>query len=131
MKIKLIRLEKCDDGVLGMMLIDGVIFCATLEPEDKGNQRNISCIPAGNYTCKRYHSLKYPETYIVRNVPNRDLILFHAGNTEDDSHGCILLGKYHDRLKGKRAVLNSGETFKKFLKHTEEYDILELEIIYG
>lgn len=37
-------------------------------------------------------------------------ILIHAGNTEEDSAGCIILGE--NRVKGK--VINSRATFEKF-----------------
>ena len=51
-------------------------------------------------------------------------LLFHSGNVEDHTRGCILLGQYPAKLMGERAVLNSGTTFKKFMAlmgNTQEF----------
>ena len=114
--VKIIRLEKTYQGTLGVMLVQDLAFCITLEPEDLDNQRRISCIPEGVYLCKRVQSPRFGNTFEVTDVPGRSHILFHAGNTEDDTMGCILVGNTFDKLRGKRAVLNSGQTFKRFLK---------------
>lgn len=113
--VELIRLEESEEGTLGVLKINKQYFCSTLEPSDKENKKNVSSIPAQQYMCEFYSSPKYEKTYQVMNVPDRDYILFHAGNTIKDTKGCILLGQYPDKLRGDRAVLNSGETFKKFL----------------
>ncbi|MHA1379295.1 MAG: DUF5675 family protein [Candidatus Helarchaeota archaeon] len=130
MKLDLLRIEKTDQGTIGVLLIDKIAFCATLEPEDLNNQENISCIPEGSYICERVNSPKYGNTFEVKNVPNRNHILIHSGNTEDHTMGCILLGQYFGKLRGSRAVLNSGATFKRFLKgmKIKEIDSFKLNI---
>jgi len=55
-------------------------FALTLEREWHLNERNISCIPAGNYQCKRVQSPKFGNTFEVKDVPHRSHILFHKGN---------------------------------------------------
>ena len=57
-----------------------------------GNKPQISCIPAGKYLCKRKVSPHFGETFEVTGVPGRGDILFHEGNTEENTQGCILLG---------------------------------------
>lgn len=126
--VKIIRTEKTVDGVFGDLFIDNDYFCKTLEPEDKSNMTGISCIPEGTYICKRYHSEKYPNTFEVTNVKDRSYILIHPGNTEDDSRGCILIGETLGKLKGKRAILNSGKTFKNFMMRFENVDQFKLII---
>ena len=126
--VKIIRKEKTVDGVFGDMFIDDDLFCVTLEPEDKNNQVGISCIPEGTYICKRYHSQKFPNTFEVTNVKDRSYILIHSGNTEDASRGCILIGETMGKLKGKRAILNSGKTFKNFMMRFENVDQFKLII---
>lgn len=129
MKVELFRLEGSDQGTLGALRINGEIFCCTLEPSDEDNQKNISCIPTGNYLCKRVNSPKYGDTFEVTNVPNRTHILVHKGNVEKNTKGCILLGQYWGKLGQNRAVLNSGKTFKKFLEVTKEVDEFNLFIV--
>jgi hypothetical protein len=104
-----------EDGTFGTLQIDGMDFCYTLELPDRDNASNISCIPAGEYNIRPYSSERFGRTYIVKEVSGRSGILFHAGNTIADTKGCILLGETLGKLKGDRAVLNSGVTFKRFL----------------
>jgi hypothetical protein len=113
--LELIRLESWLGGTVGVLKIDKEVFCFTLEPKDLLNAINESCIPTGQYVCKRVNSPKFGNTFEVSNVPNRGNILFHAGNVAGDTLGCILEGSEVGKLKGERAVLNSGKTFKAFL----------------
>jgi hypothetical protein len=80
-------------GVLNVVR-NGVIVwqCHTLELPWLGNHRQISCIPTGSYNVKRRHSSKYGQHFHLVNVPNRDLILIHAGNFYHQTLGCILVG---------------------------------------
>ena len=128
--LDIIRLEENDPfGTLGMMRIQAQLFCATLEPPDLLNKKNVSSIPAQQYICKRYSSEKYPDTFQIICVPDRDKVLFHAGNTTDDTEGCPLLGQYPDKLAHyNRAVLNSGATFKRFMNIMHGHDVLHLTI---
>lgn len=113
--IELIRLEEGEQGTLGILKINKEVFCYTLEPTDKLNKPNESCIPAQQYICQRIDSPKFGDTFEIRNVPGRSHVLFHAGNTQDDTLGCVLLGQTVGKLKENRAVLNSGNTFRAFL----------------
>ena len=114
--VELIRLEDSEEGIFGILKIDKEVFCVTLEPPGRLNQREQSCIPAQQYVCSRYKSPAFGETFIVENVPNRSGILFHAGNTVKDTAGCILLAEHFGKLRGFRAVLNSGKTFEEFMQ---------------
>lgn len=114
--LEIIRLEEWDQGTIGVLKIDKSVFCYTLEPNDLLNIENKSSIPAQQYTIKIHESPKYGVTYKVENVPDRDNILFHPGNTNADTAGCIILGQVVGSLKSQRALLNSGYTFKEFIK---------------
>lgn len=129
MQTKVIRVEGTDEGTLGVLTVDGKYMGMTLEPEDRQNQQNVSCIPAGRYVCLRVVSPRFGETFEVLDVPGRSHILFHAGNTEDDTHGCFLLGATAGRLRGNRAVLNSGKTFRRFLELTASVERFDLLIV--
>lgn len=102
-------------GVFGVLLINGKIFCVTLEPCEYANKTFKSCIPAGCYELEKTVSQKFGTTYEVCNVPDRTHILLHRGNIVEHTEGCILLGEYFGKFKGNRAVLNSGKTFTNFM----------------
>lgn len=84
-------------GTLGELILDGKIICQTLERPWKDNAPEISCIPTGEYLCKRINSPKFGETFEITDVPNRTHILMHSGNYVTDSIGCVLLGMISDR----------------------------------
>ena len=93
----LIRDTFTENSTIGELFINGERFCDTLENPYLDNQRNVSCIPAGEYPVR----LRYPREsatreylhLLVQDVPNRDYILFHRGNFPKDTSGCILLGQ--------------------------------------
>ena len=116
MKIAITRIEVSPYGTFGAMTIDGRAFCVTLERPDLGNQPQVSCIPIGDYECRRKKSPKFGYTFEVMSVPGRGDILFHAGNYVKDSLGCILLGaSFENTFSGERMIANSSATFKKFM----------------
>ena len=127
--VELIRLENNHNyGTFGTLKIAKETFCVTLEPPDLLNERNVSCIPAGQYLCSRVNSPKFGNTFEVRHVPGRSNILFHAGNWVKNTEGCILLAQSYGKIHGDRAVLNSGSTFRNFLNEMREHYTFHLTI---
>ena len=127
--VRLIRIEEnFEFGTFGVLAINSEMFCLTLEPPSQENASNISSIPCQQYFCERYSSERYPSTYQVMNVPGRFNILFHSGNTKDDTAGCILCGETIGKLKHDRAILNSGRTFNRLMALMEPYDRFHLTI---
>jgi hypothetical protein len=114
----LIRLEKSDQGLIGVLRLDDAVFCLTLELD-------TTFLKAGCYHCQRFSGTKWPDTFEIE-VPGHTAVLFHAGNTEVDTKGCVLLGSSVGKLKGDRAVLNSGETFRQFLEALKGRDFFTL-----
>jgi hypothetical protein len=111
---RLQRVCGSDKGTFGVLIKDEMTpLCVTCELPWKDNQKKISCIPAGTYKCEPYTSAKYPNVWQVTNVPNRDAILIHAGNTIKDIEGCILVGQSFGTLSGLPAVLVSGQTLAR------------------
>ena len=123
MRARIVRLEESDQGALGVFLFQGVIFCFTLEPDknDKGRPQ----IPQGVYHCQRFHGTKWPNTFEIL-VPGHTAVLFHSGNVEADTKMCVLLGATTGKLKGNRAVLNSGTTFEAFMKRLSDVNEFSL-----
>ena len=127
---KIIRLEESDYGALGVLVLDERILAITLEPDSADDVRFQ--VPSGEYMCKRFHGQKWPDTFEIP-VEGHVAILFHAGNIEKHTRGCVILGRYVGYLKGHRAVLNSGWTFKEFMIYLKDEDEFHLSIInaYG
>ncbi len=78
-------------------------------------------IPVGTYLCKRYLSPKF-ERYLfeITNVPGKEGVAIHAGNIVADTEGCVLLAEKLGKLYGDPAILNSGNTFNKFMSRMGE-----------
>lgn len=88
------RTTQTNDCTMGELREDdGTFVLYTLERPWRENAHRVSCIPAGHYVAKRTVTPQHGECFEVTGVPDRDAILFHAGNTAKDSAGCILLGK--------------------------------------
>jgi len=103
----LIRDTFSKESVIGELFINGERICDTLENPWKDNQRNISCIPEGEYPVRlrlaRESASRDYLHLLVQDVPNRDYILFHRGNTPKDTSGCILVG-----LGSQQDVVNNS-----------------------
>lgn len=129
-QVRIVRLETNPvHGTFGTLLLDSEAFCVTLEPYSRDNAQDISCIPTGQYLCKRVDSPKYGNTFEITNVEGRSHVLFHPGNRDVNTEGCILLGQYYGKLSGDRAVLNSGNTFDKFIKELSDVNEFKLTVI--
>lgn len=100
----------------------GDFACKTLELPWRDNQRNVSCIPEGEYVVRRHQSPKFGQTFIILekhggHVSGRKWILIHQGNYVTDIRGCILVGNdFHDiNQDGLKDVVNSKATMAKML----------------
>lgn len=114
------------------VLIDkvGLPVLCTLENPWLDNEVGISCIPTGEYSCKKVNSPKYGEVFEVKDVENRTHILIHAGNTEKHTRGCILVGEKFGFLDSVPAVLNSKKTLA-YLHDLTGFNDFKLVIING
>lgn len=98
MNLVLTRLTVQGNATIGTLAVPGLtVPLWTLEDLWKGNKPRESCIPpAPRYPCKPHgwngEPVKFKKTYEVCKVPGRSAILFHAGNTDIDTQGCILVG---------------------------------------
>jgi hypothetical protein len=128
MNAEIIRVEQSNEGIFGVLKLEGRCFCVTLELPWVNNQNEISAIPKGEYTCYRVQSPSQGEVWQLQNVPNRKHVLIHAGNTTRDTLGCILVAQFFGKLQGNRAVLNSGTTFNQFMEVTRQVNRLDLTI---
>lgn len=124
------RIATNEDGTYGVLIDQTTPFTLTLEDPWLANQKDISCIPAGSYLCKRVDSPKFGDTFEIMDVPHRDHILFHWGNTEEDTRGCPLIGEEFGFLNEKMAVLSSKRGFDEFLERTKQEDEFLITILW-
>lgn len=103
------------------MRVDGDPFCFVLEdlPQVKkiaGETR----IPAGTYTVlltvspavavgKLWSPLPTTELPLLVNVPGFDGVRIHAGNTDKNTNGCLLVGDW----RGGEFIHNSRKTLER------------------
>ena len=83
----------CEMGVV-VDAVNGLPFACCIESPWLQNQQQISCIPTGTYKCSPFTSEENPDVYEVKNVPNRQEILFKIGEFVGDCKGDICLGMY-------------------------------------
>lgn len=113
---------------LGIIIAKGKMF-QCLELPWKDNQRNISCIPPGEYIVKflpKSASGKYRNVWHIQDVENRGGVLIHTGNKSSHSRGCVLIGLTRGILSGVRAILSSRVALARFnsLMNKETFKIV-------
>ena len=118
MNLRVIREPSTVAATLGILLIDGVFTCWTLE--DVVREVKIpgeTAIPAGRYDVRLSLSQRFqkllPE---ILAVPGFTGIRIHAGNTQADTHGCLLVGRIraYDRVEeSKLALMNVMEHLRR------------------
>jgi len=129
------RLLIGDDGAFGYLTRDdsGRQVAVTCERTFGDPGAPVVVIPPGTYRCVRgRHTLNgfdYFDTYEVTGVAGHSGLLFHSGNTEQDSKGCILVGKYFDRLGGLLAVLDSRAAFYELMVQLNGADEFQLTVV--
>jgi hypothetical protein len=79
------------DCTIGYLSIDG-FKCFSLELPDLGNEKDISCIPEGDYEYYYRVSPSNGPCLELKDVPNRRYIQTHAGNFTKQTAGCLLVG---------------------------------------
>lgn len=116
MKLELKRIALRDTYTIGKLYIDGEYFCDTIEDKVRDLNKNgvfdngeikikgKTAIPYGKYEVVWAYSPRFKRyTPRLLNVDSFSGVLIHAGNTANDSEGCILLGQ--NKVTGK--VINS------------------------
>ncbi len=122
MDLVLRRIHSESDGILGVLYSSDVhgFRCDTLEHAYRAPSGDfVPKLPPGFYACRRgMHKLEHMhvpfETFEVTDVPGHTGILFHVGNFNKDSDGCILLGECDQRAPNL-VLLHSKDTFNKFM----------------
>ena len=125
MEILVKRLYKTSAYTIGKMYIDRQYLCDTVEDCDRGLKQSMTsqqiavkkvygqtAIPTGRYKVTLTFSNKFKRVLpLVNDVNGFAGIRIHAGNTADDSLGCIIVGE--NKIKG--GVVNSKVTLERLM----------------
>ena len=128
MKLQVIRTQFGQDATNGMLFVDGLFECYTLEDQYQAVKvMHETCIPEGTYDIKfrtvgGFHT-KYKERYgnahhgmlHLQDVPNFTYILIHAGNTDEHTSGCLIVGETQQDLdlSDDGFIGHSGKAYTK------------------
>ena len=128
MKLTVVRTQFGKDATNGMLFIDGLFECYTLEDQYQAVKvMHETCIPEGTYDIKfrtvgGFHT-KYKERYgnahygmlHLQDVPNFTYILIHAGNTDEHTSGCLIVGETQQDLdiSDDGFIGHSGKAYTK------------------
>lgn len=128
MKLKLNRIYKAETYTIGKLYVDGVYFCDTLEDkvrEDGVKVFGETAIPKGTYHIAITYSNRFKRDMpLLLNVPMFEGIRIHSGNTDKDTHGCILVGK--NTINGK--VTASSMTYERLFEMLKQQKTITIKI---
>tara|TARA_B100001939_G_scaffold247136_1_gene214217 strand:+ start:515 stop:1117 length:603 start_codon:yes stop_codon:yes gene_type:complete len=131
MKLDVVRTQFGKDATNGMLFIDGVFECFTLEDQVRDGDKVMkeTAIPLGEYgiTLRTVGGFdaKYTSRYgadwhkgmlwLQPDPKGFKYILIHTGNTDEHTAGCLLVGETQQDLdKGKDGFVGgSGDAYKK------------------
>lgn len=94
MKIAIKRLHKTENSTIGELTIDGKFECYTLEDKERDVKiKGETAIPTGTYKVIINQSNRFKRLLpLLIAVPNFEGVRIHAGNSNHDTEGCILVG---------------------------------------
>ena len=115
MKIEVKRLHRTDNSTIGELTIDGKFECYTLEDIERNVKiKGETAIPKGTYKVIINQSNRFKRLLpLLIGVPNFEGVRIHAGNSNHDTEGCILVGQNRsvDYITKSRKAFDS--LFKK------------------
>ena len=131
MKLTLQRYLFAEDYTMGLLFIDGVYFCDTIEDKYRGQDLKgkkvygETCIPYGVYDVKITYSPKYKKDMPqILDVPYFTGVRIHSGNTAKDSSGCVIVGIKNENGK----VLESRKTYNTLIKRLETAKYIKIDV---
>jgi hypothetical protein len=143
MKLTVVRTQFGTDATNGILLVDGLFECYTLEDQYQAVKvMHETCIPEGTYDIKfrtvgGFHS-KYSERYgnahygmlHLQDVPNFTYILIHAGNTDEHTSGCLIVGETQQDLdiSDDGFIGHSGKAYSKLYSKVAKELLLGKEV---
>lgn len=120
-----------DKSTIGSLFVNGVFECFVLEDKDRSLHFQMpieeieklkvygaTCIPYGSYEIKLTMSNRFKRVLpLLLNVKGYEGIRIHVGNTDADTHGCLLPAL----AKGKDSVSKSTLAFNQLFTKLQNY----------
>jgi hypothetical protein len=127
MKLLLKRIHKTDISTIGELYIDGVFQCYTLEDIERNVKiKSETAIAKGKYKVMITMSNRFKRYMpLLLNVPNFQGVRIHAGNTNHDTEGCILVGQ----TRSKDFIGQSRKAYEKLFKKLQAAKDISIEIV--
>lgn len=129
MEIKLERYYSDERQTFGLLYIGTVFGCYTLEDQHRAEKvAGSTRIPEGCYRLKlrkfgghhNRYAKRFPDFHIgmveITGVEGFTDILFHIGNTPEDTAGCVLCGLAQSLHEGDVPLGRSAQGYEKFYK---------------
>jgi hypothetical protein len=89
MELELVR-TYFPNGTNGEFLLSNKRVCSSIELAWLDNKHGVSCIPEGRYELVKRYSEKFGWHLLLKDVPDRSLILIHPANDAvKELRGCI------------------------------------------
>ena len=143
MKLQVVRTQFGKDATNGLLFVNGVFECYTLEDQYQAVKvMHETCIPEGTYDIKfrtvgGFHE-KYKKRYgnehygmlHLQDVPNFTYILIHAGNTDEHTSGCLIVGETQQDLdlSDDGFIGHSGKAYSKLYNKVAKELLLGKEV---
>ncbi len=134
MELKLERSQFREDGIFGQLFDEkGAELAVTLEHAYPDGGDFWPKLPDGEYKCRRgTHKLPNAalpfETFEILGVPGHRGILFHVGNYNRDSDGCVLVGRYVIPIGNSQAISASRLVFEDFMDFLDGVNEFSLKV---
>lgn len=109
MRLRIERIRFLPDCTIGKLYVDEKFQCYTLEDCYRQDERRIedwkvpgaTAIPTGEYSVEITPSQRFERDLpLIKDVPGFEGVRIHAGNSDKDTEGCILVGKTWDGESG-------------------------------
>jgi hypothetical protein len=114
-----------EDGCFSVLLWDGRPFAVSVE-RTFGSGRPV--IAQGAYKCTRSRYIKGGYETFEIHVAGHSRILFHRGNTEEDSLGCVIVAASFGVMAERTAVLDSRTGFGALMALTAGLDKFTMQV---
>ncbi len=137
--MKLTRTDYSEAATEGVLYIDGVMECFTMEDKDRNLELGgikvygKTAIPKGTYEVQVTMSSRFKkEMPVLLDVPGFTGIRIHTGNSSQDTDGCIIVGGVNAAQKDNfigQSRIAYNKLFRKIVDAINDNEKVTIEIV--